>query len=158
MCSHLKEVKPDPSKVEAILKMERPKDVAAVRRLVPQWTICPSFYSSFQSYVNLSDDWLIKTLSGDGQKSKKNHLKELSMSSPQLQSWDTLIPPFVSKAKVTPLPVDMLKIDFMWWDPPQWFGTTSKAQLLCLYVIASFVCRILVIISVYFYLSECPNL
>ena len=27
-------VKPDPSKVEAILKMERPKDVAAVRRLV----------------------------------------------------------------------------------------------------------------------------
>ena len=34
MCSHLKEVKPDPSKVEAILKMERPKDVAAVRRLV----------------------------------------------------------------------------------------------------------------------------
>ena len=27
-------VKPDPSKVEAILKMERPSDVAAVRRLV----------------------------------------------------------------------------------------------------------------------------
>ena len=27
-------VKPDPSKVDAILKMERPNDVAAVRRLV----------------------------------------------------------------------------------------------------------------------------
>ena len=27
-------VKPDPSKVEAILKMEEPKDVAAVRRSV----------------------------------------------------------------------------------------------------------------------------
>ena len=27
-------VKPDPSKVDAILKMERPNDVASVRRLV----------------------------------------------------------------------------------------------------------------------------
>ena len=46
------EVKPDPSKVEAILKMERPKDVAAVRIFVGQVNY-PSFYASFQSYANL---------------------------------------------------------------------------------------------------------
>ena len=33
-------IKPDPGQVEAVLKMERPSDVAAVRRLV---TTCQSF-------------------------------------------------------------------------------------------------------------------
>lgn len=38
-------VKPDPSKIEAILKMERPKDVAAVRRLVGRVNYLSKFLS-----------------------------------------------------------------------------------------------------------------
>ena len=42
-----KGVKPDPTKVEAVLKMERPSDVAAVRRLVGLVNYLSKFLSKF---------------------------------------------------------------------------------------------------------------
>ena len=78
-------VKPDPSKVEAILKMERPKDVAAVRRLVGLVNYLSKFlrklsevYEPLRRLTHKDVEWRCSE--------EQKHLKELSMLSLQLQS------------------------------------------------------------------------
>ena len=78
-------VKPDPSKVEAILKMERPKDVAAVRRLVGLVNYLSKFLRKLSEVCEPLRRLTHKDVEWRWSEEQK-HLKELSMLSLQLQS------------------------------------------------------------------------
>ena len=100
-------VKLDPSNVEAILKMERPKDVAAVRRLLGQVNYLSKFLRKLSELWEPLWRLTQKDVEWRWSEKQEEAFEWLSMRSPQLQSWHTLIPSFLSKTKVTLLPVEL---------------------------------------------------
>ena len=68
-------IKPDPGKVEAVLKMERPSDVVAVRRLVGLVNYLSKFLRKLSERCEPLDDSPTRASSGTGQPSKRKPLK-----------------------------------------------------------------------------------
>jgi len=79
-------VKPDPRKVDAILKMERPKDVAAVRRLVGLVNDMSKFLKKLSELCKPLRRLTHKDVVSWLKQYKKKHCKVSSLLSLQLQS------------------------------------------------------------------------